>query len=142
MKLFILAFLLLCSLAAASFLCSALCNPGSCSAADENSCTDCPTNWSYASGVCSLDSGLGYNLVAKSEDLIGGSSGLALLPTGNSSCGDYTYYRQSGCDSNLEIKMDSGISTPHYAIQLILWVFLYDDTSWTTTNVMTLNLGS
>jgi hypothetical protein len=89
-----------------------------------------------------LDSGLGYNLVAKSEDLIGGSSGLALLPAGNSSCGDYTYYGQSGCDSNLEIKMDSGISTPHYAIQLILWVFLYDDTSWTTTNVMTLNLGS
>ncbi len=86
---------------------------------------------------------MGYNLVAKSEDLSGGSSGLALLPaTGSSICGDYTYYGQSTCSSNLEIKMDPGISTPHYAIQLVFWVFLYDDTTWANTNKMNLNLGS
>lgn len=86
---------------------------------------------------------MGYNLVAKSEDLSGGSSGLALLPaTGSSICGDYTYYGQSTCSSNLEIKMDPGISTPHYAIKLVFWVFLYDDTTWANTNKMNLNLGS
>ncbi len=42
----------------------------------------------------------------------------------------------------MQISMPRGISAPHYAIQVVVWVILYDDTTWTASNNIRMNLGS
>jgi hypothetical protein len=57
-------------------------------------------------------------------------------------CGAYNYYGNYDCTTTMQISMPSGISLPHYAIQVVVWVILYEDITWTGSNKIRMNLGS
>jgi hypothetical protein len=94
-------------------------------------------------GTCTLDPASEFQVVAKSNDMSGGTSNVQILPTSSLfSCGSYSYYGNYDCTTNMQISISSGISIPHYAIQLVVWVLFYDDSTWTNANNIDLTVGS
>lgn len=57
-------------------------------------------------------------------------------------CGSYIYYGNYDCTTTLQISMPSGISIPHYAIQVVVWILFSDDSTWNDANNIGLALGS
>lgn len=141
MKLYLLVVCLLLSFQCSGLMCSSICLPGSCSGITDTTCTNCATDWSYASNTCSLSSSA-YVLVGKSADLSGGSSAVTLLPAGTNSCGSYNFNGRFNCNANLQVSMPSGITIPHYAAQVIVWVILLDSTTWTNADMITITYGN
>ena len=142
MELYLLLICCFLSLQCSGLMCSAICLPSSCSGLTDTTCTNCPTNWNYASNTCSLSSSSGFVLVGKSLDLSGGSSAVAILPSGTSSCGSYNFNGRFNCNSNIQVSMTSGITIAHYAAQVIVWVILLDSTTWTNSDVITVTVNN
>lgn len=142
MKLYLLVLCYLLSFQCSGLMCSSVCLPGSCSGITDTACTNCPADWSYASNTCSLSSSSVYVLIGKSADLSGGSSAVTLLPVGTNSCGSYNFNGRFNCNANLQVSMASGITIPHYAVQIIVWVILLDSATWTNADIITINNGN
>lgn len=71
-----------------------------------------------------------------------GTTDIQLTPSSSYTCGDYSLFGTTACSSNLQLTLSSGITVPHYQMQVIVWIFLYDTSTWATTNNITLALGS
>lgn len=126
----------------AGLMCSDVCAPNQCSGVTDNTCTNCATDWIISSNTCSLDPSSGLQLISKSVGMTSGTSDIQLTPSSSYTCGDYTLFGTQACSSNLQLTLSSGITVPHYQMQVIAWIFLYDDSTWTTNNNITLALGS
>lgn len=122
--------------------CSDLCAPNFCTTQSQISCTGCSANW-ILGATCTLDPASGYQLVVKSSDMLASTSNLQMLPISSLfNCGVYNYYGNYDCSTTLQLSMPSGISLPHFAFQVIVWVFLYDDTTWATSNNIRVSFSS
>ena len=139
MKLAILLTLLILIPPILPYLCSAYCGPASCSGTTTNSCqTSCPLNWILSGSVCQPDPASGYTLMATSTDL-GGS--IQIAPSTTTSCGVYTYFGNNTCTSNFAITLATGITVPHYSIEISLWVLLTDASKWQNSKQITIAEG-
>jgi hypothetical protein len=75
-----------------AFLCSALCQPASCTGITSTECTGCPTDWISSGTTCALDPTSGFSLITESPDL-SASSTISLSPsTLDTYCGSYAFY--------------------------------------------------
>lgn len=73
----------------------------------------------------------------------GSTSNVQMLPSiSMTSCGSYSYYGNYPCTTTMQVSLTVGVSIPHYAIQVIVWVLLYDDTKWASTNNINVGFGS
>ena len=142
MKLYLLVLCLLLSFQCSGLLCSSICLPGSCSGITDTTCTNCATDWSFASNTCSLASSSPFLLAGKSSDLTGGSSAITILPAGTYTCGSYSFNGRFNCNVNLQVSMPAGITIPHYAAQVIVWVVLLDSTTWSNIDVISITDGN
>ena len=122
-----------------TFLCSAFCQPGSCTGTTFNDCTGCPTNRILNVNRCDVDPSSGYTAIDYSNDVV--ASGGVTLTTQSLNlfvCGSMTLKDAKKCSNLIVIEKTGGIGSPHYSYEVTFFLLLVDDTAWSSSNKITM----
>ena len=74
---------------------------------------------SVSGSTCIIDPLTNYYIVAEMDDF-------TLTPNSTGSCGTYSFYGSYLDNDVLTLRLNNPISTKHFKIRLIIWVFLFD----------------